>query len=384
MMAEQSENKKAKRTFWAVALFYGLIAFEFFYMATPLAFYFYAVYKPGLTLLFQIPGMAWLSGFFLPHIVVETSSPLINLHNVIGAVLFVAGMLIFIISAVQVYAAKILKRGVVTGGLYRFIRHPQYTGFALSGFGLLLLWPRFLVLVMFVSLLFAYYLLARTEEKECIAKFGPAYRDYRDRTCMFFPLRISFITKWTAGLQQKTGTVVFLILLYMITLLVSIGLARGVQSLSLDHLYLYTTAKSVFISVIELEQKIFRQLVETALADEVVQSGLQRFPESRGVRLIGYVVPAGWFISEIPMHPTESHTEHYLRSGTHDEQTWKIIFTLPTPVARQDADVKELIRDTRTIKPVLEVWVDISIKIVITIKEPPATSRYENIPVPVY
>ncbi len=37
-----------KRTFWALAIFYMLIAFEFFYMAGPFAIYFYSVYGPGL------------------------------------------------------------------------------------------------------------------------------------------------------------------------------------------------------------------------------------------------------------------------------------------------------------------------------------------------
>lgn len=37
-----------KRAFWTVAMFYMLVAFEFFYMASPFALYFYSVYRPGL------------------------------------------------------------------------------------------------------------------------------------------------------------------------------------------------------------------------------------------------------------------------------------------------------------------------------------------------
>ena len=44
------KQKSARRTFWAVSAFYLLIAFEFFYMATPFALYFYSVYGPGLNI----------------------------------------------------------------------------------------------------------------------------------------------------------------------------------------------------------------------------------------------------------------------------------------------------------------------------------------------
>lgn len=119
------KEKTAKRTFWGVAIFYVLIAFEFFYMASPFAVYFYSVYRPALDFFNQSPGLAWLISFFLPHAVTETSSTILNLHNVIGGVLAVFGFLAFCIGACQVYYHKLAKKGVVTGGIYNFIRHPQ-------------------------------------------------------------------------------------------------------------------------------------------------------------------------------------------------------------------------------------------------------------------
>ena len=58
-----------RRTFWTAAAFYALIAFEFFYMASPFAAYFYSVYRPSLNLLGDVPLLSGLTGFFLPHIV---------------------------------------------------------------------------------------------------------------------------------------------------------------------------------------------------------------------------------------------------------------------------------------------------------------------------
>ncbi len=172
IMSQITINKSSRKTFWTVAAFYGLITFEFFYMASPFAVYFYSIYRPGLNLISSIPGMSWLLGFFLPHIAAETSSPFINIHNKAGAVIAAFGLLIFCVSAGQVYYAKLRKKGAVTGGIYKYIRHPQYAAFAVCSFGLLLLWPRYLVLIMFITIMFAYYFLAKLEERECEAKFG--------------------------------------------------------------------------------------------------------------------------------------------------------------------------------------------------------------------
>ena len=42
---------------------------------------------------------------------------------------------------------------------------------------------------MFVTMLFVYYLLAKAEERECEAKFGASYLEYKAKTAMFLPLK---------------------------------------------------------------------------------------------------------------------------------------------------------------------------------------------------
>jgi len=46
--SETKSTRNAHRMLLASGAFYLLIAFEFFYMASPFAAYFYAVYGPGL------------------------------------------------------------------------------------------------------------------------------------------------------------------------------------------------------------------------------------------------------------------------------------------------------------------------------------------------
>jgi hypothetical protein len=92
-----------------------------------------------------------------------------------------------LLNAGQLYYVKLHKKSVAVGGLYARIRHPQYLCLGVASFGLLIAWPRFIILIFFVSMLFAYYFLARDEERRMEAAFGDSYRSYRDRTWMFLP-----------------------------------------------------------------------------------------------------------------------------------------------------------------------------------------------------
>ncbi|NIQ98557.1 MAG: hypothetical protein GWN87_33785, partial [Desulfuromonadales bacterium] len=90
--------------------------------------------------------------FFLPHMVFVDDPLLIALSWL--QALFVVGLVLFLAAAVPLYYGRLTGKGVVTGGPYARIRHPQYLFLALSGFGLLLYWPRFIVLIFYVVMLF--------------------------------------------------------------------------------------------------------------------------------------------------------------------------------------------------------------------------------------
>lgn len=76
---------------------------------------------------------------------------------------------------------------VATTGSYAHVRHPQYIGFVIIMFGFLLQWPTLVTLFMFPILVTMYALLARREERESIAQFGDAYRQYMQDVPAFFP-----------------------------------------------------------------------------------------------------------------------------------------------------------------------------------------------------
>jgi len=123
------------------------------------------------------PYTAWLTHFVFPVLTLGW----------LGPVLVAAGLALFLIGAGQIYWAKIRRSGLVTGGLYRFVRHPQYVSLTLLGVGLLLTWGRAITFLAFFIMMFLYYYLAKSEERTCLRLFGPDYERYGERTSFLFP-----------------------------------------------------------------------------------------------------------------------------------------------------------------------------------------------------
>ena len=78
-------------------------------------------------------------------------------------------------------------RGVASGLLYRISRHPQYLSLGVAGWGLLTIWPRFLLLGCWVTMLFLYAALARFEEQRMVERFGDSYRAFAGTRGAFLP-----------------------------------------------------------------------------------------------------------------------------------------------------------------------------------------------------
>ena len=100
---------------------------------------------------------------------------------------FIGGGFVLIAAAWRVLYAAQQRGELAVTGAYAYLRHPQYAGFVLVMFGFLLQWPTLLTLAMFPVLVVMYVLLARTEEREALAEFGNAYRQYQAHVPAFVP-----------------------------------------------------------------------------------------------------------------------------------------------------------------------------------------------------
>ena len=159
----------------------------------------YAAFVVALALeMFGVPLsmyiITWIIGKSLPDGILwgHTLVQLIGLNGMYVAIpmYLIGGLLIFFgwQRIYRQYWSKDSGKGqLVTTGIYRFIRHPQYTGFLMITLGMLCEWATLPMLVMYPILVWLYARLARREEADMRIEFGPGYDEYRARTGMFLP-----------------------------------------------------------------------------------------------------------------------------------------------------------------------------------------------------
>ena len=111
---------------------------------------------------------------FIFHIILL---PLSNIIMLIGIVLIIVGWR-------QIYNAK---GGLVTTGIYAYVRNPQYLGMLLLTFGMNIQWLTILSLLLWPLLAILYYRLAQEEGKVMEEKFGETYRQYKQTVPLFIP-----------------------------------------------------------------------------------------------------------------------------------------------------------------------------------------------------
>ncbi len=117
---------------------------------------------------------------------------------IIGYALLFIGIGIFIQGWRELYQAK-QKNQLVTDGLYRFVRHPQYTGLFIGLFGEgVIHWPTLFSITILPFIVLAYYFLSRSEEKKVLNEFGQEYLTYQNSVPMFVP-RISSWKKFASN-----------------------------------------------------------------------------------------------------------------------------------------------------------------------------------------
>jgi protein-S-isoprenylcysteine O-methyltransferase Ste14 len=231
---------KSKALFHSAIVLYFIIALEFLIMISPFAGLFYSVFNPLLVAAGSHPATRWLSAFFLPHMVVPPDG-LLQFIRILGSVLLVVGMLVFLVCAVQVYAHKLLKKGAALKGLYAVLRHPQYLGLGMAGLGLSILWPRFLVVVLWLVMMLLYFLLAVDEERRMLKAYPETYAAYREKTGMFLPRSI----EQRVMPETSAGKAASIVLVWALVL----GGAFALRAYTVGHLPVWADSNVVALAV---------------------------------------------------------------------------------------------------------------------------------------
>jgi protein-S-isoprenylcysteine O-methyltransferase Ste14 len=98
--------------------------------------------------------------------------------------LIIAGLVVIAVGWKRIHRGS---GDLVTDGIYRYVRHPQYTGFFMNILGFLIQWPSISAIVMAPVLTVIYYRLAKQEENIMIEQFGERYIEYMREVPMFIP-----------------------------------------------------------------------------------------------------------------------------------------------------------------------------------------------------
>ena len=266
-----------------------IVALEIVIMISPFAFYFYAVFNPFLLALNQSSITRWLTAFFLPHMVVPPNGVL-TIIRMLGSAFFVAGVLVFLVCAGQVYFGKLLKKGTATKGLYVLIRHPQYVSLAFAALGLAIMWPRFLTLFLLAVMLLLYYILAKGEERRMMNRFGAGYASYMNRTGMFVPRSVEKIfTKDPNSQKPLSLGKVGLIFLGLVIVIVASGFI--VRAYTVRHLPFEQIGNVDVITITPDDSTTVHELLPAVLGDSLVASKLKSLQGKASHRLLAYFIP---------------------------------------------------------------------------------------------
>lgn len=273
-------------------LAYCLIGIEIIIMISPFALYFYSVYAPILHALAASPLTSWSTEFFLPHMVF-VADPLVNIISYLQ-VLLVVGLVLFLSAAVPLYYGRFTGKGVVQASFYSKIRHPQYLFLAISGFGLMLYWPRFIILIMYVTMLFVYYLLARNEEWRMKHEVPEIYEQYMANTPMFLPGQPGkLIFRTLFGWIQPKWLGIFVA--YLASVVVAVGLAFAVRTHTIEVLPKVVAEDSLtLVSVFPRPQAELVSLYKTVQANDEARDLIRQRKAN-----VAYVMPGDFFLTAL-------------------------------------------------------------------------------------
>jgi len=112
------------------------------------------------------------------------SPVLFNILHPLSNIMIFSGLIIITIGWKKIHAGS---GKMVTDGIYKYVRHPQYVGFSLAILGFLVQWPTIITMLMAPILMYMYTRLSKAEEKYMLEAFGEEYRKYAQRVPPYFP-----------------------------------------------------------------------------------------------------------------------------------------------------------------------------------------------------
>ena len=116
----------------------------------------------------------------------------VQLVNVFGLILFVGGAIIGLLGVVglrhslSIFPTPTKKAELVSSGIYKFVRHPMYTGLILIALSFIICRLSLLGVALFIGLI-SILIIKSSYEERMLARRFTEYNTYRNATGRFFP-----------------------------------------------------------------------------------------------------------------------------------------------------------------------------------------------------
>jgi protein-S-isoprenylcysteine O-methyltransferase Ste14 len=379
---------KKKITSGAFLVLYALIMMEGILMATPFGLFLYSFYRPFLEGVRQSVLTAWIAAFFLPHSVAATNSTLIQ-FLMLSRFLFFIGLIGFFAFAIQVYWAKFRRKGVVKNIVYSYIRHPQYLFFMASGFGLLFMWPRMMMLILFTIMSIFYFYLAKFEENRMQTKH-PEYLEYMKKTAMFIPGNpggkiFNLLFGWIPN--QKVAQLIAIVLVIILLF----GGAVGLRNLTIANISITKIPDKniMVISVFPHTEQYLRDVADKTMAYDPVHKALS---EQGNVSFTAHILPGNYgmlgMFAEI--HNQAKLAESFRNRSSLKDFLWgtesdkvKVVFSKIDKPGKKFVPLNEIMDMSAKMTPVLVADLNLATGEVINVTMT-STTHYGDVPQPIF
>lgn len=155
----------------------------------------------------------------------NTFFPALNRWGLIDLFLLISGSIIFLASFIFWILNLRGGGGLITSGIYRFVRHPQYLGIILLSLGLTIRSLRPISFIAWITLLIGYLILASLEERSLFKAYGPRYKEYSKRTAFIVPFLRFNVPEWLS--VKKPYRYMLFIALWFISVMIILVYMRN-------------------------------------------------------------------------------------------------------------------------------------------------------------
>ncbi len=144
----------------------------------------------GQLVLFTIFLATWITDSFLFRYSVFLAVHVpVSIRFAVGGAALVASAFLALSAHKAVFGGPDREPGVISKGVFSFVRHPMYLGSWVFSLGLVIMTLSVSSAAVSLLIFLFYYLAAKYEERLLVKKFGAEYRKYQARVPMFLPLK---------------------------------------------------------------------------------------------------------------------------------------------------------------------------------------------------